>query len=113
MPKKTGYIEAITKDSGANTFSGDVTDGGQVKSFSNQVITGFDGLPITDVNDIGLDSLIEYEDNTGPITDCTACITVSTTGPINRPNTAPQIKNLVNAIKMESGTGITVRINKG
>ena len=112
MPKQ-GYMNTIENGATAGTFTGTIKEGNSDIPFTNQTFVDNSNNPIININELGFDSYIDFDEVGGEATDCKACVQVKIIGDLNRPNTSAQIKNLVNAIKKETGSRIGVVIEKG
>ena len=102
----TGFITELTKGEKESTFTGKV---GNV-SFTNANIYNQEGVQLKNTDQISLDSYVAYDST--PITDLKVQVLVVTKGTIDRQNTFSQVQNLVNAIKKETSTSISVEIKK-
>ena len=71
-----GYLDNIQAGSSAGKFTGNIKNGSKDVPFTDQEFVNGSGTPITDINELGFDSLIDYNENGGVATDCKACVQV-------------------------------------
>lgn len=112
MATVNAFVESVSPGRDSGRFTGTLKESGSIKEFVDAIFYDSDGNQVKEIGQIGLDSLVSFDNSVSPITTLKFVIQVIVIGQLNRPNTETQIKNLVTAIEKEGTELVYITIKK-